>query len=114
QPPADPSHCYTPPEVEPNMTTLSVGITRAMMSALLPLLLCGTMAALDAQEKANSGAVAAITKLEHEQVKAILGNERAFIEKYMADDFVGGTSFGNWETKADQLKDASNPQNKTN
>jgi hypothetical protein len=86
----------------------------AMISLLAPVLLCGAMPPLRAQEQGSSDTVAAIKKLENEQVKAMLGNPRHYIETYIADDFVGGTSFGRWETKADQLKDASNPQNKTN
>ena|SRR5438270_13790680 len=74
----------------------------------------GVFPSLNGQTKGTaSDAVAAITRLENEGVKASLGNPREFVEKNVADDFVGGTSFGKWETKADQLKDADNPANKT-
>ena len=66
----------------------------------------GVFPSLNGQTKGTaSDAVAAITRLENEGVKASLGNPREFVEKNVADDFVGGTSFGKWETKADQLKD---------
>src|SRR5215831_14736506 len=64
----------------------------------------------------DAAAVAAITRLEQESVKASLAGGAAtkqFTEKTVADDFIGGTSFGKWETKADILKDAENPANKT-
>lgn len=74
----------------------------------------GIFPPLNAQTKmSSSDAVAAITRLENEFVKANLGNPHDFLEKNYADDFVGGTSFGKWETKADVLKDAENPANKT-
>ena len=76
--------------------------------------LLGAFTPLNAQtRKGNSGAVAAITQLENENAKASLGNPREFLQKNLADDFVGGTSFGKWETKADMLKDTENPENKT-
>jgi hypothetical protein len=68
--------------------------------------------------QANGGdgdTVAAITKLEQDFVKAALAGGAAlkeFNERNLADQFVGGTSFGKWETKADLLKDAPNPANK--
>lgn len=93
------------------MTRLSISIRAG---ALIPVLLCGAMAPVKAEEKGNSDTVAAITTLENEQVKAMLGNQHDYIETYIADDFVGGTSFGNWETKADQVKDAADPHNKVN
>ncbi len=64
----------------------------------------------------DSATVAAITKLEQESVKAGLAGGAAtkqFSERTLADDFIGGTSFGKWETKAEIIKDAENPANKT-
>ena len=48
---------------------------------------------------AQSDAVAAITKLENDAVKADLSNDAAFYQKYLADDWTGGTSRGTWDTK---------------
>ena len=74
------------------------------------------IATLNAQAPAgDAAAVAAITKLEQESVKATLAGGAAlkeFTDRTLADQFVGGTSFGKWETKADLLKDAANPANK--
>jgi hypothetical protein len=64
---------------------------------------------------ADAGAIAAITKLEHDFIKAALASGAAskdFTDRNVTDQFVGGTSFGKWETKADLLKDAANAANK--
>jgi hypothetical protein len=63
----------------------------------------------------DAGAVAAITKLEQDYVKAALAGGatwKQFTQKNLADQFIGGTSFGKWETKAEMLKDAENRANK--
>jgi hypothetical protein len=63
----------------------------------------------------DAGAVAAITKLEQDFIKAALASGatlKEFTDRNLADQFVGGTSFGKWETKADLLKDTANRANK--
>ena len=63
----------------------------------------------------GSDAVAAVTKLEHEQVDAALKNDISFTKKYLADDAIEGTSFGEWLTKDSLVADAADPaKNKTN
>jgi|SRR5690348_7674682 hypothetical protein len=64
-----------------------------------------------AQTGGKSDAVAAITKLENDAVKADLANDKAFYEKVLADDWTGGDSGGMWFTKADTLKMMDDPQN---
>ena len=67
------------------------------------------------QKAADSDAVAAVTKIENDAIKAALANDSSFYEKVLASDFTGGTSFGTWDTKPSMLadmKDAKN--NKTN
>ncbi len=72
--------------------------------ALLPLLY--------AQTGGNDSAtVAAITKLENDGVKADLANDKSFMQNNTTDDFIGGTSYGTWETKASSLKDMDDPAN---
>jgi hypothetical protein len=68
-----------------------------------------------AQTGAKADAVAAVTKLENDAVKADLANDKAFYEKLLADDWTGGDSGGTWFTKADVMKLYADPQNnKTN
>jgi ketosteroid isomerase-like protein len=70
-----------------------------------------TAAITVAQTMSKSDAVAAITKLENDGVKADLANDKAFFQKVLADDWTGGDSMGAWFTKADVLKMANDPKN---
>jgi hypothetical protein len=66
-------------------------------------------------QNSGSGAVAEVTHLEQESVKADLANDPSFVKQYYAEDFTGGSSWGVWDTKASILKDMSDPQaNRTN
>ena len=63
----------------------------------------------------SSDAVAAVTKLENDQVKSALANDVSFTKTNLAEDLVEGTSFGEWITKASLVADAADPaKNKTN
>jgi hypothetical protein len=64
-----------------------------------------------AQTMSKSDAVAAITKLENDGVKADLANDKTFFERVLADDWTAGDSRGAWYTKADVLKMADDPKN---
>ena len=67
------------------------------------------------QKATNPDAVAAVTKLENDAIKAGLANDPSFFEKVMANDYTGGTSFGTWDTKASTLADMKDVKNnKTN
>jgi ketosteroid isomerase-like protein len=64
---------------------------------------------------ADSDAVAAITKLENDAVKADLANNASFYENNLANDWTGGTSRGTWDTKQSILADMKDTKkNKTN
>ena len=69
--------------------------------------------AQQAQKTGNSDAVAAITKIENDGVKASLANDPSWTQKYMAADFTGGTSQGTWDTKASLLADMKDTANNT-
>ena len=63
----------------------------------------------------DSEAVAAITQMENDAVKADLAADASFYEKYLSEDWTGGTSRGTWDSKqsiASDMKDSKN--NKTN
>ena len=55
------------------------------------------VAIAQAQKATDSDAVAAITKIENDAIKAALANDASFYEKTLASDYTGGTSFGTWE-----------------
>jgi ketosteroid isomerase-like protein len=63
----------------------------------------------------STDAAATIAEMENASVKADKAGDSSFVEKNYADNFSGGSSWGNWETKqlilAD-MKDSKN--NKTN
>ena len=68
-----------------------------------------------AQTGGKAEAVAAVTKLENDSVKADLANDKAFYQKVLAEDWTGGYSDGVWYTKAEGLKLMDDTQhNKTN
>jgi phosphoenolpyruvate carboxylase len=63
----------------------------------------------------KASVVAAITKIENDEIKADLTNDMTFYRKILADDWMGGDSDGVWYTKADILKQLADPaKNKTN
>ena len=64
--------------------------------------------------RAASDAVAAITHLENDNVKADLANDSSWVKKNLADNYIGGDSFGAWETRSETIKDAEDTsKNKT-
>jgi hypothetical protein len=68
----------------------------------------------DQAARGASDAVAAITQLENESVKADLANDSSWVKNNLADDYIGGDSFGAWETKSETIKDAEDTsKNKT-
>jgi hypothetical protein len=84
--------------------------------AVVALAVCvGMFLPVVKSQTGGSDAVAAVTKLEHEQVDAALKNDISFTKKYLADDAIQGTSFGEWLTKDSLIADAADPaKNKTN
>jgi hypothetical protein len=66
-------------------TPIAVATCLICVGALLPVL---------SSQMNSSDGVAAVTKLENDQVKAALANDVSFIKTNLADDLVEGTSFG--------------------
>jgi Domain of unknown function (DUF4440) len=96
---------------EENMNTRNVTLWG---SAIVAIVLAAP-ALVSAQRGSDTEAVAAITKLENDAVKADLASEKTFYEKVLADDWSGGDSNGKFYTKAEMVKmmgDVSH--NKTN
>ena len=83
------------------MTKLLVVCAFSVVAAAsAPALLSG-----QEQKAGGSDAVAAITKIENDGIKAGLANDPSWTQKYLASDFSGGTSQGTWDTKASLLAD---------
>jgi hypothetical protein len=84
------------------------------ISLVVVAMLAG-LAGTRAQTGSRADAVAVITKLENDAVKADLSADTAFYEKALADDWTMGDSKGVWYTKAESLKLMADTQhNKTN
>ena len=65
--------------------------------------------------RSDADAVAAITKIENDLVKADLAGDSAVYAKLLADDWTAGSSFGTWDTKQSTLADFKDTKNnKTN
>ena len=63
----------------------------------------------------DKSTVAAITQMENDSVKADTAGDPSYVEKNYADNFSGGSSWGNWETKQSILADMKdNKKNKNN
>src|ERR1700745_1519486 len=63
----------------------------------------------------DADAMATITQMENASVKADVAGDLSFVEKNYADNFSGGSSWGNWETKQSILADMKDSKNnKTN
>jgi hypothetical protein len=87
----------------------------ALWISIIVIALLAELGVVRAQTGANADAVAAVTKLENDAVKADLAGDKAFYEKVLAEDWTGGDSEGTWFTKTDVLKMMADPQhNKTN
>ncbi len=91
------------------------GRNTVLWVSLVAVAMFAALAVTKAQTGGNSDAVAAVTKLENDSVKADLANDKTFFEKVLADDWTGGDSAGTWFTKAEVLKMGDDPEhNKTN
>ena len=87
-------------------------MTKSFVACALALTVTAAVPALvSSQGQKDSDAVAAITKLENEAIKATLANDSAFVEKFLANDYTGGTSRGTWDTKASMLADMKDVKN---
>jgi hypothetical protein len=93
-----------------NLTTKPV-----LWISILALALLAGLGVIQAQTGSKADAVADITKLENDGVKADLAGDKTYYEKFLASDWIGGDSEGVWYTKADVIKMMSDTaNNKTN
>jgi hypothetical protein len=61
--------------------------------------------------KVKEDDIAAIMKLENDQVKADLAGDVSYCETNLSDDFIHGTGQGTWYTKEPLLKDLRDTSN---
>jgi len=84
---------------------VAFGLT-LIVAVAAPLLLLG-----QAAKSADADAIAAITKIENDGIKAALANDGTFYEKNYAADFTGGTSRGTWDTRPSVIADTKDVKN---
>jgi ketosteroid isomerase-like protein len=63
------------------------------------------------QKATDSAAIAAVTKIVNDGIKAALANDASFYENFLASDYTGGTSRGTWDTKPSMLADMKDTKN---
>ena len=81
--------------------------------AMVGITLLGCLAIsinLDAQ--AGDGVEQQIRQLQQQARDAQMKNDASWAEQHLADGFVAGNSWGEWETRADFIKDLQNKTNK--
>src|SRR5690349_1648373 len=94
---------------------------RLVKSAIVLLVLALAVTALAASAVDNksadivdAAAIATITEMEIASAKAYTTGDPSYVENNYADNFSGGSSWGNWETKQSILADMKdNMKNKT-
>jgi ketosteroid isomerase-like protein len=86
-------------------SVVAFGLT-LIVAVAAPLLLLG-----QAAKSADADAIAAITKIENDGIKAALANDGTFYEKNYAADFTGGTSRGTWDTRPSLIADLKDVKN---
>ena len=84
-------------------------------AAVICLVCAAIVPLLNGKGRDSDDVAATITRMENEGTKADLAHDTSWLKKNAADDFIAGTSFGDWETKDSMLKDAEDTaNNKTN
>ena len=89
-------------------------MTNSFVACALALTVTAAAPALvssQGQKATDSDAVAAVTKIENDAIKAVLANDSSFYEKFLASDYTGGTSRGTWDTKPSTLADMKDTKN---
>ena len=93
-------------------------MTKSLVACAVALTVTAAAPALvssQASRTTDADAVAAITKIENDSIKAVLANDPSFTERVLASDYTGGTSRGTWDTRPSLLADFKDPKNnKTN
>jgi hypothetical protein len=73
-------------------------------------LVCGL--ALSVNLQAQGDVAQQIKQLQDEEAKAQMNNDVSWAEQHLADGFIAGHSWGQWQTKDEFIKDLQNKTNK--
>ena len=72
---------------------------------------CFSVMGLAGQDQGGQDSKASFTQFFQASLKATTDNDAKWLEANLADDYVEGTSYGAWLSKAQLIKDAGDPAN---
>lgn len=72
---------------------------------------CFSVMGLAGQDQGGQDSKASFTQFVQASLKATTDNDAKWLEANLADDYVEGTSYGAWLSKAQLIKDAGDPAN---
>lgn len=85
---------------------------KTMLTVLASIIVLAALSPIAAAKKQpTTDAVAAITQLENDAVKADLAGDSSFFQNNYADNWTGGFSGGTWNTKESMLADMKDSAN---
>jgi len=84
-------------------------VTKMPLTAVVTLI-CGL--ALSVNLQAQGDVAQQIKQLQDEEAKAQMNNDVSWAEQHLADGFIAGHSWGQWQTKDEFIKDLQNKTNK--
>jgi Domain of unknown function (DUF4440) len=85
--------------------------TRRTVIAVLIVLGCLTIS-INLHAQAGGDVAQQITELQQQSRNAQMKNDASWAQEHLADGFMGGNSWGDWDTKDSFIKDLQNKTNK--
>jgi outer membrane lipoprotein-sorting protein len=86
-------------------------MTKTMAIAVITLL-CSLTLSIIVHAQAAGDVAQQIKQLQQDSRNAQMKNDVSWAQQHLADGFVAGNSWGDWETKDDFMKDMQNKTNK--
>jgi len=86
-------------------------MTKAMAIAVITLL-CSLTLSIIVHAQAAGDVAQQIKQLQQDSRNAQMKNDVSWAQQHLADGFMAGNSWGDWETKDDFMKDLQNKTNK--
>ena len=86
-------------------------MTKTTATAVLTLFCCLTLS-INLHAQGDSDVAQQIKQLQQDSRNAQMKNDVSWAQQHLADGFMAGNSWGEWETKDDFIKDLQNKTNK--
>jgi hypothetical protein len=80
----------------------------ARMVVAVMALFCSLALAMDMAAQSEGDVAQQIKQLQQESRNAQMKNDASWAQQHLADGFMAGNSWGEWQTKADYIKDLQN------